>query len=463
MGEPAREPPKPSAPPRRMGPRPLPLHLGTAALTWMSSRAALPLLMSGLLPWRPSLVKEAATLRASLDSVDPEAFAAALDAEVRRRLDLLLRGLERYRHHPYRRDLPDPPAVWEEGGTRLLDYGATANAANGGAVVLFVPSLVNRGYILDLAKGNSFLRWLARQGVRPLLVDWGRPGARERGFDLTDYIAGRLERALDAATALAGGPIGLAGYCMGGNLVLALALRRPQQVKALVLLATPWDFHADQPELARVVAAAAEPMLRVADRLGEFSTDALQALFFMLDPYLAPRKFLRFATFEPGSPRELAFVALEDWLNDGVPLAAQVARECLQGWYGANTPGRGLWRVAGNPVDPRALALPTLVLVPAQDRIVPPPSAEALARLIPGAERMQPTVGHIGMMASGLAEGAVWRPLVDWLGRTMALGPAVRGSSASPPSLPSHVQHGYNSHEEQGKSLGEPVSRRNSR
>ena len=453
MGDPSKEEPKPSHPPRRMGPRPLALHLGAAALTWMSSRAALPLLMSASLPWKPSLVKEAAALRASLDGLDPEALARALEAEVRRRLDLLFRGFERYRHHPYRRNLADPPALWQEGGTRLLDYGATAKAAKDGAVVLFVPSLVNRGYILDLADGNSFLRWLAGRGLRPLLVDWGRPDARERAFDLTDYIAGRLERALDAATALAGGPVGLAGYCMGGNLALALALRRPREVRALALLATPWDFHADRPELARAVAAAAGPMLRLADRLGELSTDVLQALFFMLDPYLAPRKFVRFAAFEPGSPRELAFVALEDWLNDGVPLSAQVARECLQGWYGANTPGRGLWEVAGAPVDPQAVALPTLVIVPAQDRIVPPPSAEALVRLIPGAERLQPTVGHIGMMVSGVAESAVWRPLADWLGRRM--GP--------PPSLPSQVRQTYNSPEEQGETLREPDLRRNSR
>jgi polyhydroxyalkanoate synthase len=463
MGDRAKEVPKAGRSRPRMGPRPLPLHLGTAALTWMSSRAALPLLMSGLLPWKPALVKEAAALRASLDGVDPEAFARALEAEVRRRLDLLLRGFERYRHHPYRRNLADPPAIWTEGGTRLLDYGTTANAAKSGAVVLFVPSLVNRGYILDLAEGNSFLRWLAGRGLRPLLVDWGQPGADERSYDLTDYIAGRLERALEAATALAGGPVGLAGYCMGGNLALSLALRRPKEVQALALLATPWDFHADRPELARAVAASAEPMLRVADRLGELSTDVLQALFFMLDPYLAPRKFLRFATFEPGSPRELAFVALEDWLNDGVPLVAQVARECLQGWYGANTPGRGLWRVAGSPVDPRAIALPTLVLVPAQDRIVPPLSAEALVQLIPGAERLQPTVGHIGMMVSGVAESAVWRPLAQWLGRHLAARPTRRRKAAPPASLPSQMQQTYNSPEEQGKKLAEPDLRRNSR
>ena len=41
----------------------------------------------------------------------------------------------------------------------------------------------------------------------------------------------------------------------------------------------------------------------------------------------------------------------EDWLNDGVPLAAPVARECIGGWYGANAPARGAWRVAGLPVD----------------------------------------------------------------------------------------------------------------
>ena len=291
-------------------------------------------------------------LRQDLDGVEPEVLAAALEREIRGRIELYLASLERYRHHPYQRSLVNPPALWSEGTTSLRDYGALTPSAPKGPVVLFVPSLVNRGYILDLAEGNSFLRWLAQAGFRPLLVNWGRPGPAERGFDLTAYIAGRLERALDAAVELAGAPVGLVGYCMGGNLALALASRRPKAVKALALLATPWDFHADRPELARVIAAGSAPLLAVADRLGELSTDILQALFFLLDPYLAPRKFLRFAGFAAGSPRELAFVALEDWLNDGVPLAAKVARECLEGWYGENTPGRGEWCVAGEAVEP---------------------------------------------------------------------------------------------------------------
>ncbi len=411
--------------PPRMGPRPLALHLGTAAMTWLSSRGALPLLRSGSLPWKPELQLQASELQARLNDVDPDAFARTLDREVRDRLGRLLRAVERYRHHPYRRALADPPVLWQEGSTRLLDFGTTAPEAERAPAVLFVPSLVNRGYILDLAEGGSFLRWLARQGLRPLLIEWGAPGAAERGFDLSDYIAGRLETALACAVAQAGGPVGLAGYCMGGNLALAAAQRRPKDVSGLALLATPWDFHADRPEFARALSAACEPSLGLAERIGILPTDFLQALFYMLDPYLAPRKFLRFADMAPGSPRELAFVALEDWLNDGVPLAAGVARECLAGWYGLNKPGRGDWRVAGQAVDPGRLRLPALVMVPAQDRIVPPASAEALGALIPAADIRHPAAGHIGMMVSGVAQSAVWEPLRDWLAAT-AVKPRAR-------------------------------------
>ena len=91
-----------------------------------------------------------------------------------------------------------------------------------------------------------------------------------------------------------------------------------------------------------------------------------------LDPLLALRKFTRFAALAEGSAAARGFVALEDWLNDGVPLALPVARECLGGWYGENAPGRGAGAVAGTAGPAGARRVPGLVVVPAQDRIVPP-------------------------------------------------------------------------------------------
>ncbi|HEY6432676.1 MAG TPA: alpha/beta fold hydrolase [Acetobacteraceae bacterium] len=324
---------------------------------------------------------------------------------------MLLAGIAAYRRHSWVRDLPDPPEVWHEGGSRMLDYGGA------GATMLVVPSLVNRAYVLDLMPGHSMLRWLAAHGVRPLLLDWGWPGELERPFTLTDYVAGRLERALVAASGLAGGPVVLAGYCMGGTLAVAAAQRRPELVQALALLATPWDFHAANASQARL-ASRLLPMLEPIMRMGgALSVDGLQMLFAMLDPAAVAEKFRAFAHLDQDSERARLFVALEDWLNDGVPLAAPVARECLGGWYGVNSPAKGRWRIAGLAVDPRQLRIPTLVMAPGRDRIVPPESARPLAGLIEGAILHEPPSGHIGMVAGLGARQTLWETLREWLGR----------------------------------------------
>lgn len=405
--------------PPRLGPRPLPLHLMAAGLTWAASRNGLPLWNSGSLPWKGELAARAAALRENLNGTDLAVFAAAVENEVTGRLAALAAGIEAYRHHPYHRDLADPPAIWQEGSCRLLDYGALPEARSGGPAVLVVPSLINRAYVLDLTAERSLLRWLARQGLRPLLLDWGRPGAEERGFTLTDYIAGRLERALDALREDAKGrdraPPVVLGYCMGGLLALGLALRRQADLGGLVLLATPWDFHAENAPHSRMAAASLPLVAPLMEVAGEMPVDLLQALFSSLDPHLVVRKFLAFGRLDPTSRKAQDFVALEDWLNDGVPLAAPVARECLGQWYGENTTAKGRWRLAGTVVDPARLTLPTLCVVPAQDRIVPPASASALAAAIPGAERITPAAGHIGMVVSTQAEKAVWQSLLTWI------------------------------------------------
>jgi poly(3-hydroxyalkanoate) synthetase len=414
-----------TAPPARRGPRPLPLHLILGASRGMAAIASAASLQTGSPSWNGGLPSLSAAGRkispggqagmrriaGALAAANhpPEAFQAAVIRRLLRADRALLAGLAAYRRHPYSRTLPDPPVAWAEGGSRLLDYAPAA----AGRPVLFVPSLINRAQVLDLMPGRSLLRFLAGQGQRALLLDWGWPEAAERTFSLTDYIAGRLERAICALP----GPVVLVGYCMGGLLALAAALRRPDRVAALGLLATPWDFHSDPAEAGRARAASAllpglEPFM---ETTGALPIDVIQTLFAGLDPFGIPHKFRAFARLDPASERAAQFVALEDWLNDGVPLAAPVAREALGGWYGANTTSHLAWRVAGAVVDPAALAMPAFCAVPHRDRIVPPASAQALAARLRQARIHMAPAGHIGMAAGSGAEAALWRPLLDWL------------------------------------------------
>lgn len=401
---------------RRLLPRPLPAHLATAGFLWLSSRAALTSLPSGWPRWNgpgresggpfPGLAEEIARL-------GPERAGAAFDRLIDGRAAAFIDGLAAYRRHPYRRAVRRVPVRWRGGAARLFDYGGSLDRT--APAVLIVPSLINRSYILNLLPERSFVRHLAAAGLRPLVLDWGEPGRLERGFSLTDYIAGPLAAALRSAAALAGRPVGLAGYCMGGLLALAAALRQPSEVACLALLATPWDFHAERPEQGRLLAALIDWLPRALAAGEPVPVPLIQSLFLALDPFLGERKFVRFAGLDPAGAAARSFVALEDWINDGVPLAYPVARDCARSWYRDNEPAAGRWRVGECTVRPEAVATPTLAVLPSRDRIVPPASAAALAEAVPGADLLHPPFGHIGMMASAAAPDAVWRPIAAWL------------------------------------------------
>ena len=392
----------------RRGPRPVLLHLSLAMMRSAVLSSAWPS-WSAAWPSRTGAAEPLAKIAEHVARSGPGAesrFARALLTEAWAQDRGFLAGIAAYRRHPYQRLVEDPPSVWEEGGSRLLDYSTNGD----GPLVMVVPSLINRAYILDLMPGKSLMRYLAAEGLQPLLLDWGYPGPLERRFTLTDYIAGRLERALNAV----GRPVILVGYCMGGLLTLAAALRRPDLVRGLALLATPWDFHTPDADRARGLARLLPALEPVMSASGALATDLLQMLFACLDPFQTPVKYRNFGRLDQSGAAARLVVAIEDWLNDGIPLAAPVARACLGEWYGENATAEGRWAIAGAPVDPTRLVQPAFIAIPNRDRIVPPESASALAELIPRATIHRPAAGHVGMAAGRRAEAELWRPLRDW-------------------------------------------------
>ncbi|MDX2224199.1 MAG: alpha/beta fold hydrolase [Rhodospirillaceae bacterium] len=342
--------------------------------------------------------------------IAPRPFVDALTRAAKDHLDAFAHGVLAYQRHPHRRERALPPPAWQAGAAALRSYGGPTDAPP----AVFVPSLVNRAYILDLSADRSLMA-AAAKSTRAYLLDWGAPGAAELGYSVTDYVTRVLIPALDWVKANTGAAPRLIGYCMGGTLAVAPALLRPELVSGLALLAAPWDFHVDT-AASRALMQMYRPWLETLIGLARCApVDLLQALFASLDPTLAGRKFRGFAAMDPASDPARRFVELEDWLNDGIPLAAPVARETLFDWYGANTPMAGAWRVAGTIMTPARIGCPTLAMIPAQDRIVPPGSARALAQAIPGAAARDIPLGHIGMIAGGGAARAVYAPLIDWL------------------------------------------------
>jgi polyhydroxyalkanoate synthase len=308
-----------------------------------------------------------------------------------------LAGLSLYQQAPRLPRVAEMPVVATAGRASLRDYGGS------GPQVLFVPSLINPPYVLDLAEGQSLLRWLAGQGVRPLLLDWGEPSPAER--DLS--VAGHVERFLLPLIASLGERPVLAGYCLGGTMALAAATRAP--VAGLVTIAAPWHFSAFPDSARQGLDQLWQEARPAVEALGLMPMELLQTSFWRLDPARTVGKFERLG--RGGLPADAlpGFVALEDWANDGPPLTLGAGRELLIDLFNGNRTGQGLWEVAGAPVRLADVACPVLDIVSTTDRIVPAASAPGLGT------GLSLGLGHVGMIVGGRARALLWEPLAVWL------------------------------------------------
>lgn len=397
-------------------PSPLIFHLGAALSAYTFALLAAPRADSPEFLWGAGLADEAGGL-GELDQI-------AVARDIARRLTATVAGIEAWQRHPYRRTLGDPPAIWAAGCSRLLDYGATPEASDpAGPPVLVVPSLINRAYVLDLLPGHSMLRWLAGQGLRPLLLDWGTPGREEMAFDLAGYGRERLLPALAAARRLAGAAVPVMGYCMGGTLAVGLAARRPDDVSALVTIGAPWDFASTRGMAGGCRAAIRAEGAAHADRLidglgaafGLVPVGFLQTVFALVNPMQAALKFQKLARLDPDGAAARHFVALEDWLADGVPMPAGAAKDLLVGWQIRNRTARREWRFLGAEVDPDRVSAPALVFCGERDTIAPPALAAPLGAALRRGRAIRPPTGHVGMVVGSAARARVWRPVAEFL------------------------------------------------
>jgi polyhydroxyalkanoate synthase len=314
-----------------------------------------------------------------------------------------LRGLSAYQDAPRPPRSRAMPAVKQAGRACLRDYGGE------GSPVVFVPSLINPPFVLDLAPGSSLLRWLAERGHHVLLVDWGSPSPADRGMDIATHVTDLL---LPMLRTLPQPPV-LVGYCLGGTMALAAAQLLP--AAGLALLAAPWRFAGFGQPARDQIAGLWARSAPSCDALGLVPMEVLQSGFWSLDPARTIAKYERFATLDPASDAAAAFIALEDWANAGAPLPLAAGRDLFERFIGADHPGSGEWEISGQRIDPAALSCPTLDIASASDRIVP----LATAARVPGFQEV--AAGHVGMIVGRGARRDVWGPLDRWLSGLAAI------------------------------------------
>ena len=136
--------------------------------------------------------------------------------------------------------------VFENSLMQLIQYAPTTSHVRTVPMV-FVPSWVNKFYIMDLREKNSLVKWMLDQGFTVFMISWLNPTAERCHFSFDDYVSDGLLAAIDQAKRLAGAEqVSVAGYCLGGLLVSAttayLAAREDSSIATATTFATAIDF-----------------------------------------------------------------------------------------------------------------------------------------------------------------------------------------------------------------------------
>ncbi len=320
-----------------------------------------------------------------------------------------LEGVKRYREFDWQRPQPKYEKVTFYNRATLLRKGCIQ-----GAPVLVIPSMVNRGYILDLLPDYSLLNHLKDEGFTVYQLDWLDPIVTDDSSQtsLDEAIENIIAAAIDEIYALHNEKVHLAGYCMGGTLAVAAATLRQECLASLSLIAAPWDF-SKQPYA---------PFLETSKTWSNFflknakmvPIDVIQGFFVLQDPLSAIQRLTAYAQIEDEEQLK-RMTAIEDWLADGVALESNIALDVYQHWFLNNKPHEGRWWINSHLISPGRLEIPTHIITASKDSVVPTAGSTGLLEQIPNTTHTEVDAGHIGLMVGRKAKQAFFTPWAKWL------------------------------------------------
>ena len=110
--------------------------------------------------------------------------------------------------------------------------------------ILIVMATTNRGYILDMVPGQSFIEFLLKRGYDVYMLDWTAPKPEEKSLRMEDYVLDFIPDCVRRVQQDSGETdVSVIGYCFGGVLSLLYgSIFNDGPMKNLICFTTPIDF-----------------------------------------------------------------------------------------------------------------------------------------------------------------------------------------------------------------------------
>lgn len=271
--------------------------------------------------------------------------------------------------------------------------------------LLIVPPWINKFYILDLNAEKSFIRWCVAQGLTVFCISWVNPDERHAAKDFESYMREGIFAALDAiAEATGEKKVTTIGYCVGGTLLgvtLAyMAATKDKRIESATFFTTQVDF-SKAGELS--VFVDEEQIKSVEEQMaqrGYLDGSRMAGAFNMLRPNDLIWSYAINNYLKGKAPT--AFDLLY-WNSDSTRMPAANHSFYLRSCYLENKLSKGEMKIAGKPLDLKAVTIPIYNLAAREDHIAPAQS------VFLGSQRFGGPVDYV-MAGSGHIAGVINPP-----------------------------------------------------
>jgi polyhydroxyalkanoate synthase len=310
--------------------------------------------------------------------------------------------------------------IWTKNKAQLYRY-EPARKKRFPIPILFVYALINRPYILDLMPGNSLIEYLVQQGFDVYLLDWGIPGEEDQYLTFDHYVYDYIGRAVRKVLRRSGAQeLSMFGFCMGGTMSSMYAALFPETpLRNLILLTAPIDFTAEEmglygiwmseqhfnpDHLIEAYGNIPGNFIDMGNRLVKPVTNYVGTYVTMWDRLLNEK------------PMD-TWLAMNKWVNDGVPFAGETFRQWIRDFYQQNKLVKGEMQLRGQQVDLSQIRSSVLSIAGSRDHICTPPQAKAIMNFIQNEDKefYLLNAGHVGLLTGSDAKRNLWPKINTWL------------------------------------------------
>lgn len=258
--------------------------------------------------------------------LDFAAISERIQSEVQRAIQRSIKGVEYF-------STSGPPLgstpkdVLHSRGTMSLYHYRPMSDEIYRVPVLVVMATTNRGYILDLVPGQSFIEFLLKRGYDVYMLDWNAPRPEEKSLRMEDYVLDFIPDCVRRVQADSGEQdVSVIGYCFGGVLSLLYGSIFPDgPMKNLICFTVPIDFR-EMKLFYNFADRRYFDVDRLVDSVGNVPPEMILSSFEMLRP--ASRTVSQIQLWENIWNDEFvkSYRMFDRWATDTLPLAGEYFR-----------------------------------------------------------------------------------------------------------------------------------------